>query len=337
MVSGAIPVRNKTPSSLAIHLIMARRALLIGIDNYPMAPLQGCVRDALRIESILERNDDFSRNFDCKVLISRDQEVTRDRVNSALDQLLAEGTESALLYYSGHGAQNIIGGHLVTQDYTQNSPGIPFNEIIQRANNSHVPEIVIIADCCYSGNLGNTPGMHDQVLHLREGISILTSSMPDQLSKETREGGEFTSILVSALEGECADIFGHVTLSGIYHHVDFLFTSWQQRPMFKSHVSRMTPLRKCKSRIELKKLYRLLEYFPDTEHEYQLDEEHEHTSPRAIPRKVTYFQDLQSFRDLGMVYPVGAPSLYDAAMNEKKCTLTPTGRFYWKLLKKGVA
>ena len=40
-----------------------RRALLIGIDNYEMAPLAGCVSDVEKMASILTKNQDGSPNF----------------------------------------------------------------------------------------------------------------------------------------------------------------------------------------------------------------------------------------------------------------------------------
>ena len=40
-----------------------RRALVIGIDNYPTSPLKGCVNDANSIANVLETHGDGSPNF----------------------------------------------------------------------------------------------------------------------------------------------------------------------------------------------------------------------------------------------------------------------------------
>jgi hypothetical protein len=40
-----------------------KRALIIGIDDYPTAPLSGCVNDADAIANTIERNGDGSPNF----------------------------------------------------------------------------------------------------------------------------------------------------------------------------------------------------------------------------------------------------------------------------------
>ena len=43
-----------------------RKALVVGIDEYPICALRGCVNDANAIASILERNGDGSPNFDVR-------------------------------------------------------------------------------------------------------------------------------------------------------------------------------------------------------------------------------------------------------------------------------
>ena len=47
-----------------------RRALCVGIDDYPGAPLQGCVNDATAMERLLSRDEDGSLNFDTMLLTS---------------------------------------------------------------------------------------------------------------------------------------------------------------------------------------------------------------------------------------------------------------------------
>ena len=40
-----------------------RKALIVGINNYPNSPLSGCINDANEIASMLERNEDGTKNF----------------------------------------------------------------------------------------------------------------------------------------------------------------------------------------------------------------------------------------------------------------------------------
>ena len=45
---------------------MSRKALVVGIDDYPGCPLNGCVNDAKEIKNLLETNGDGSPNFEVK-------------------------------------------------------------------------------------------------------------------------------------------------------------------------------------------------------------------------------------------------------------------------------
>jgi hypothetical protein len=40
-----------------------RKALCIGIDDYPLAPLKGCINDASSISTLLETHGNGSPNF----------------------------------------------------------------------------------------------------------------------------------------------------------------------------------------------------------------------------------------------------------------------------------
>jgi hypothetical protein len=78
----------------------AGRALCVGIDSYPTAPLAGCVRDAQEWQAILAK-----LNFDVTTLL--DTDATRRRVLDALNGLVRSARPGELLVfqYSGHGTQ----------------------------------------------------------------------------------------------------------------------------------------------------------------------------------------------------------------------------------------
>jgi hypothetical protein len=40
-----------------------KRALVVGIDDYPRNPLSGCINDAVAVANTLEKNGDGSPNF----------------------------------------------------------------------------------------------------------------------------------------------------------------------------------------------------------------------------------------------------------------------------------
>jgi uncharacterized caspase-like protein len=112
--------------------------------------------------------------------------------------------DAALLHFSGHGTINNLDGYLVTQDAKKYDDGVAMSDFLKLANDSKVAEVVLLLDCCFSGNLGNVPAVDNSKSLLREGVSILTAGRGDQPSVETGGGGVFTSLVVDALEGGCA-------------------------------------------------------------------------------------------------------------------------------------
>jgi hypothetical protein len=316
-----------------------RRALCVGIDEYSFGLLNGCVNDAQRITTVLERQQDDSPNFDCKTLLAPQGGgngiVTRATLRDHVQRLFKDPTDVALLHFSGHGTVNNLDGYLVTQDAKRYDEGVPMSDILKLANDSTAKEVVILLDCCHSGQLGNLPGIDNTKAILREGISILTAGRGDQVSVETGGGGVFTSLVVDALEGGAANLLGAVSAPSIYAYVEAALGAWDQRPLFKSHVSSVLELRCCKPPIDRAILRRLPTLFPLPAEDFQLDPSFEHTSATAIPQNVEKFKDLQALNRVHLLLPVGAQHMYDAAQTSRSCQLTPSGRYYWRLAKDG--
>ncbi len=312
-----------------------RRALCVGIDEYQGAPLQGCVNDAIRVADILQKNHDESPNFDVRTLLSPIGSglsvVTRTTLRQALERLFRDKADVVLLHFSGHGTVNNLDGYLVTQDAKTYDEGVAMGDVLKLANDSPATEVVILLDCCFSGNLGNPPAVDNRRALLREGISILTASRGDQPSVETGGGGLFTSLVVDALEGGAADMLGNVTAPGVYAHVEAALGAWDQRPLFKSHISQVTPLRCCTPPVDRSLLRKLPTLFPLPAEDRPLDPSYEPTSPNPDLANVTAFTDLQMLSRVHLVTAVGTLHMYDAAMQSKACRLTPSGRYYWRL------
>lgn len=312
-----------------------RRALLVGIDGYPTSPLTGCVNDAEAMKNTLSRNVDGSPNFDCRLITCPKDKLDRPTLRKAVEELFRYEADVALLYFSGHGTINNLGGYLVTPDAVKYDEGISMNDVLTQANSSRIQEVVIILDCCHSGALGNLPPLKNDEAVIREGVSVLTASRSSQYALESGGRGIFTSQICDALDGGAADVCGNVTIAAIYAYVDQALGAWDQRPLFKSHVSRLIPLRKCAPEIDFTILRLLPKYFQTAEHEYPLDPSYE---PDAEPRNAEHeliFSHLQKYRAGRLVVPVGEEHMYYAAMNSKSCKLTPLGRFYWKLANDG--
>lgn len=312
-----------------------RRALCVGIDEYSVGSLQGCVSDAERIAVVLTTHHDGSPNFDCRTLIAPlgggCSLITRVTLREAFEKLFQDGTDVALLHFSGHGTVNNLDGYLVTQDARRYDEGVSMGDILKLANDSKAAEVVILLDCCFSGNLGNPPAIDNTKALLREGVSILTASRSDQPSVEAAGGGLFTSLVVDALSGGAADVLGDVTAPSVYAYVEAALGAWDQRPLFKSHVSRLVSLRRCKSPIDRAILRKLPELFPLPAEDFALNPAYEPTSPTADPEKTAVFLLLQKLSRVHLVVPCDAQHMYDAAMRSKACRLTPSGRYYWRL------
>jgi hypothetical protein len=250
-----------------------------------------------------------------------------------VDELFRHPAEVAFFSFSGHGSENNLGGYLVTQDAQRYDEGVAMVDIITMANQSRASEVLIMLDCCHSGHLGNMPGVDNTKAVLREGVSILTASRGAQVSVEVNGGGLFTSLVVDALEGGAADVLGHVTAPGIYSYVEAALGVWDQRPLFKSHVAQLVPLRKCTPAVDIHILRELPTLFPVPAEDLPLSPAYETTCETREDDKVETFCKLQALNRAHLVVPVGEAHMYDAAMRSKACRLTASGRYYWRLAK----
>lgn len=314
-----------------------RRALSVGIDEYEFGPLNGCVNDAQRMKAVLEKQQDGSPNFECKTLLAPQGAgnaiVTRSVLRDQLHRLFKDPADVALFHFSGHGTINNLDGYLVTQDAKKYDEGVAMSEVLKLSNESKAREVVILLDCCFSGQLGNLPAIDNSKAFLREGISILTAGRGDQVSVEAGGGGVFTSLVVDALEGGAANLLGAVSAPAIYAYVEAALGAWDQRPLFKAHVSSVLELRCCTPPIDRGILRRLPALFPLPAEDFPLDPSYERTSPTAIEANAAKFADLQALNRVHLVLPVDTQHMYDAALQSKACRLTPSGRYYWRLAK----
>ena len=195
----------------------------------PVWAVQGCVKDAERMASLLCKHDGGSPNFDCRLiratLDGKGDKIGRAELRRAIKELFAQPAEVALLHFSGHGTANDLDGYLVTQDAAAYDEGLAMSEILKMANDSRTEEVVVLLDCCHSGILGSPPVVNNARAMLREGISILTASRGDQVSVEENGAGVFSSLVADALEGGAADVLGDVTAPAIYAIVEGAFSA----------------------------------------------------------------------------------------------------------------
>lgn len=312
-----------------------RRALIVGIDAYPSAPLAGCVNDAAAIEALLARNDDNSPNFDTRLVAAPDEQITRATLKRDIQELFKDEADIALFYFSGHGTENNLGGYLVTPDAKQYDEGVAMSDVLTAANQSPAKEAVIFVDCCHSGALGQLPAIDNQNANIREGVSILTASRASQSAIEADGAGLFTTLVCAALEGGAADILGKVTSASVYTYIDESLGAWDQRPLYKAHVATLTPLRQAAPALDVTILRRPPEWFDGADAVFALDPSFEPDAEPEHPENEAVFACLQRCRAAKLVEPVDEEHMYYAAMNSTGCRLTSLGQHYWRLANAG--
>jgi len=309
-----------------------RRALIVGIDEYPNCPLYGCVNDAKKIVKVLSRNYDGTLNFQCELLTAPSNRITRPILRHKISELFKNPADMAFLHFSGHGTLNGLGGYLVTPDYCEYDVGIPMTEVLAIANESPVGEIFITLDCCHSGAFGTTPEISNNKIILSESISVITATRSGQEALEEDGGGVFTSLLIEALESGASGLLGEVSAASIYAYIDNAMGAWNQRPLFKSNVSRFTKIRVAAPKIKIDLLRKITQYFPLPAESFALSPEYEPEAEPHDENKEAIFRDLLKLRYSGLVEPFGEEHMYHAAINSKACVLTSFGKYYWRLV-----
>lgn len=317
-----------------------RKALVVGIDDYPGNSLNGCCNDSAALKSLLERNGNGNPNFDVRQI---NNIKSKAELGACIERCFSGNADVALFYYSGHGHIDAIGGYLVTPDYSPGDPGVSLADVLTIANDSECKERIVILDSCYSGFMGNVNTAGQDTATIRQGVTILTASRSTEPSMEINGHGVFTSLLIEALKGGAADITGRITAGGIYSYVDKALGPWEQRPIFKTNVARFTSIRDVNPQVGIGTIRKLCEYFPSQDARMELDpsfeptnspdDKHEVIEPYAVPANTEIFADLQKLEGIGLVVPTDEEHMYYAAMRSKGCRLTPMGKQYWRLVK----
>jgi Caspase domain len=317
-----------------------RKALVVGIDHYANGSvLFGCVNDAHEVKNVLEKHSDGMVNFGVMMLAATNEKsaITRAQLKDRVQELFADDSEIALLYFAGHGYIESTGGYLCGSDCQRGDDGLSLSEVLIYANKSKARNKVIVLDSCHSGIAGNPAGQH--TAELTEGLTILTASTKDQYASEKNGSGVFTTLFVDALNGAAGNLVGDVTPGSVYAHIDQSLGSWAQRPVFKTNVKSFVSLRKVQAPIPLADLQRITEFFPTPGFQFNLDPSFEpepvgrpEGAPPPDPNNTAKFAILQKYNRVNLLKPVDAPHMWHAAINSKSCQLTVLGEHYRRLI-----
>jgi len=295
---------------------------------------------------ILSRHKDGEKNFDCRVWLDQAEDgcsITRPKLRAALNELF-NFSGDVLLYFSGHGFLSETGGLLCTSDATKDDWGIPMQEVVDLALRSSAGQILLILDCCHSGDIANPATMNREpakspLATLRENMTVIAASRATEGAIEAGGHGLFTAALLDALEGGAADHMGFVTAPAIYGYISRRFTAWDQRPVYKTNATEVFSVRECEPLIDRLQLRELTTHFPTADHKYQLDpeyepeDEHGNVKEPVNSQKVAIAQLFKSYRDAGLLRS-SDPKLqfYWVARRSETVELTPRGKEYWWLL-----
>src|ERR1044072_7488847 len=171
----------------------SRRALIIGINTYQHGTnLSTCTADAEAMGQLLAEHEDKRPNYDCRILLDQTEKgapITMAVLREACKQVFYDNKDDVLFYFSGHGALTSFGGHLCAADSVRNNLGLPLQEIMQMAYDSKARDILMILDCCHSGDLGNSSilrGGHggDLLTALRTDMTLIAASQSREPSFE---------------------------------------------------------------------------------------------------------------------------------------------------------
>lgn len=155
-----------------------RWALVIGIDRYPLFPVQsqleGCVQDATEVAHLLESRFGFPRR---QMTVLLNEQATQKAILAALEDLtgkVGEG-DAVVVHYSGHGSQrkapaehrdepDALEETLVPCDSGRGDhphrdiAGAELHGWLKRVTQV-TPYVTLLLDCCHSGTLARTdPG-----------------------------------------------------------------------------------------------------------------------------------------------------------------------------------
>lgn len=323
-----------------------RRALLIGIDNYPGTnKLNGSIADVKEIRAALEYNGDGNQNFEIEELLD---EPSSRIVMGQIETLFATDLDVALLYFSGHGYVNSTGSEIVFPNDISNDGyynGLQMRSVMDIVNQSKAKNKIIILDCCHAGDIGKYRVDIDSS-DLRTGVSILSACRGDQTAAG-RNGATsyFTAALCLALSGAAADFLGNITMGNVYAYIDRFFSASEQRPVFKTNVTEFVPLKTVPPKVATDVIKEIPILFPNVGDVLPLDPSYEFTNsvadhpdlvePYANPENVAVMKKLQMLESIGFIEPIGEKHMYFAAMHSKACKLTDLGMYYWLLVKRG--
>jgi hypothetical protein len=223
-------------STITIYrpLYTSSHALVIGINQYPNAPLGYARQDAEAVRDILRDRFAFPEQNITTLL---DAEATRDRILSVF-LTYAEGAvgpdDRLVIFFAGHGCTRSGRrgeiGYLVPVDGDPNvlSTLLRWDDLTRNADLIAAKHVLFLMDACYGGlaiTRSLSPGSARFVRDMLQRYSrqVLTAGKADEVVADSggprRGHSVFTGHLLDALEGKAVSDEGIVSANAVMAYV----------------------------------------------------------------------------------------------------------------------
>ncbi len=232
---------------------MTRDALIVGINQYQSLPtLSAPAADAEAVAARLQTQGEFRVQRLPEVIqkgratVGNRSKVTTQKLEESLVQLFkpkgSNVPNTALFYFSGHGLQREAGireGYLATSDADPDKCnfGLSLDWLRRLLQQSPVRQIIVILDCCNSGELLNfneaDPGARNGTDRL-----FMAASREYESAYESLEGKHsvLTEALLSGLDPYRKE-GGKITNYALTEHVSQQLRGEIQQPLFENSGS----------------------------------------------------------------------------------------------------
>ncbi|MGM3309651.1 caspase family protein [Anabaena sp. WFMT] len=230
---------------------MTRYALVIGIQKYGgsgFGSLEKPVEDAEAIAQILEAHGDFAEVTRLPSQWNAEKQryemveaalKGEDLGNAIVDFFTKVGSNEALIYFSGHGAQvTKLGqkkGYLVTSDCTSEnvaSAGIALEDLNGLIFDADFSSLVVLLDCCHGGSLLEQSQISSALGTFRSGgrnYFLATACRSHEKAYEGEDYSLFTAAVIKALKSPSAD--GRVRTAQLNQVIDEELRGSGQEPV----------------------------------------------------------------------------------------------------------